>query len=370
MTNHSIDEIAKKLQPLDLPPLTEKPLVSVLVANYNYARYVGEAIESVLSQTYQNFEVIVCDDGSTDNSLEVIERYAQRDTRVRLIARENGGVATALNAAYAASKGEVVCLLDSDDTFLPEKFAEVVRAFHKFSRAGVCHHQLQKVDETVGRALSPYPVVFAEGWMAVDALRGGGLAKSLPIRHFPSTSGLCWRREVLDVLFPLPPVFLSLDAYLFQASQFITEVCAVRRALGIYRFHGADCQSGGARFTAGSLRRNVRIITDNTTLLQQFLRARYGEALASHLRMEDNNLYCYHVAVLHVLDGERQGADGDGREQLAKIVGRIQPLSQRVLVRFFLTLPPWASRRLLQFCAGTSQRDAAVKRTIRWFLRV
>lgn len=370
MTDKNFDEIAKKLQPLDLPPMAESPLVSVLMANYNYERFLGEAIESVLNQTYQNLEMIVCDDGSTDNSREVVERYAQRDPRVRLIAQENGGVASALNAAYAASKGEVVCLLDSDDTFLPQKVEEVVLAFHKFSRAGVCHHQLQKVDETVGRAFSPFPVVFAEGWIAVDAMRGGGLAKSLPMRHFPSTTGLCWRREVLDVLFPLPPVFLSLDAYLFQASQFITEVCAVRRVLGIYRFHGADCQSGGARFSAMSLRRNVRIITDNTTLLRQFLRAHYGEALASQLRMEDNNLYCYHVAVLHVLDGEHQDSNGGGGEPLAKIVERIQPFSQRVLIRFFLALPPRMSRRLLQFCAGTSPRDAAVTRTIRWLLRV
>ena len=81
----SMEEIAQRLKPIALRPLGENLLVSILTANYNYARFIGEAIESVQKQTYKNWELIVCDDGSTDNSCEIVERYMQRDSRIRLV---------------------------------------------------------------------------------------------------------------------------------------------------------------------------------------------------------------------------------------------------------------------------------------------
>jgi glycosyltransferase involved in cell wall biosynthesis len=81
-----------ELRPMELPPLSENPLVSVLVANYNYARYIGDALESMIAQSYPHFELIVCDDGSSDDSCAVVERYVKRDRRIRLIRKENGRV--------------------------------------------------------------------------------------------------------------------------------------------------------------------------------------------------------------------------------------------------------------------------------------
>ena len=144
MTDQNLEKLAQKLKPIELSPLPTRPLVSVLMANYDYGRYIGEAIESVLAQTYQQFELIVCDDGSTDNSREVIEQFVSRDSRVRLVSKENGGVASALNAAYAASTGEIICLLDSDDLFHPEKLKKVVEAFRKFPHSGFCVHRINK----------------------------------------------------------------------------------------------------------------------------------------------------------------------------------------------------------------------------------
>src|ERR1700760_3461305 len=105
------------LTPIQLRPLSAQPLVSILVSNYNYAQYIGETIESALHQTYPNFELIICDDGSTDDSVRVIEQYQRKGPRVQLIVKENGGQASGFNAAYAASRGELIALLDSDDTY-------------------------------------------------------------------------------------------------------------------------------------------------------------------------------------------------------------------------------------------------------------
>src|SRR6201988_707109 len=93
-------------------------LVTILINNYNYSRFLPYAIDSALAQTYRNIEVIVVDDGSTDNSREVLAKYAGR---VIAVQKENGGQPTAFNAGFAASKGDIICFLDADDLFLLEK---------------------------------------------------------------------------------------------------------------------------------------------------------------------------------------------------------------------------------------------------------
>lgn len=111
-------------------PKEMKPLVSAIIPNYNYARYVGEAVESALGQTYPNIEVIVVDDGSTDNSLEVLEKY--RD-RIKIIEQKNSGVCVARNRGVAESKGEYVAFLDADDVWLPEKIELQIDVFENDS---------------------------------------------------------------------------------------------------------------------------------------------------------------------------------------------------------------------------------------------
>src|SRR5918998_66000 len=91
-------------------------LVSVVIPCYNQAHFLGEAIESVLAQSYPNFEIIVVDDGSTDDTSEVAKRYP----KVRLVRQENQGLSAARNSGLARSEGEYVVFLDADDRLLPE----------------------------------------------------------------------------------------------------------------------------------------------------------------------------------------------------------------------------------------------------------
>ena len=101
--------------------------LSVLINNFNYARYLDAAIESALGQDFPDFEVVVVDDGSTDNSRELIARYG---ARIVPVLKANGGQASSFNAGFAASTGDVVFLLDADDAFLPGKLRRVADLYN------------------------------------------------------------------------------------------------------------------------------------------------------------------------------------------------------------------------------------------------
>jgi glycosyltransferase involved in cell wall biosynthesis len=122
----------------------KSPKVSVIVPNYNYGKYIEQAIESVLSQTYKNIEIIVVDDGSTDNSLEVLERYRNKIT---LITQKNQGVSAARNNGVRASSGEYIAFLDPDDVWLPTKIEKQVSKMLSDNQIGLVHCAMIIVDE-------------------------------------------------------------------------------------------------------------------------------------------------------------------------------------------------------------------------------
>src|SRR5437764_3981856 len=116
--------------------------VSVVIPTYNRARVVGEAIDSALAQTHERLEVIVVDDGSTDDTAERVGR--RRDPRLRYVRREHVGVSSARNAGIAAATGDLVSFLDSDDLWKPEKIETEVAALARHPEAGGVFSDLEK----------------------------------------------------------------------------------------------------------------------------------------------------------------------------------------------------------------------------------
>ncbi len=110
------------------------PLVSVVIATYNTGRYLPETLESVLAQTYPQREIIVVDDGSTDDTFARIEPYV---SRIRYLRRTHGGQAAARNAALRVAKGDYIALLDADDLWLPEKLAVQVEVAARHPGSGL-----------------------------------------------------------------------------------------------------------------------------------------------------------------------------------------------------------------------------------------
>ena len=105
---------------------TDTPLISVCMPVYNAGKYLADAVESILGQTFADFEFLILDDGSTDDSLEILRRYADRDPRIRLTSRPNKGLVASLNELIDQSRGEFIARMDGDDISLPERFQKQV----------------------------------------------------------------------------------------------------------------------------------------------------------------------------------------------------------------------------------------------------
>jgi glycosyltransferase involved in cell wall biosynthesis len=108
----------------------QAPLISVVMPVYNCEAYVKAAIDSILSQTYTDFEFIIINDGSTDRTLVIVNAYAAQDPRIKVIDQPNGGIVAALNRGIAEAKGEWIFRMDGDDISLPHRFALQVEAIN------------------------------------------------------------------------------------------------------------------------------------------------------------------------------------------------------------------------------------------------
>ena len=119
--------------------MTNNPLISVVTASYNYANLIPETIQSVLDQTYSNWELIIVDDGSKDNSVEVIKEFCAKDSRIHLYQHEGGvnkGLAETVKLGIQKASGEWIAFLESDDIFEPNCLEEKVKVLNKNSKAG------------------------------------------------------------------------------------------------------------------------------------------------------------------------------------------------------------------------------------------
>ena len=244
------------LAPVPLSVLPAQPTVSVLITCYNYGAFVGEAIDSILEQTYGAIEIIVSDDASQDDSCEVVESYIDRGVAIKLLRNPHGGMAATLNAAYRHATGEILCLLDADDTYLPYKIATVVEAFQTHPAAGFAIHRAYMVDQRQRpRGVYPLLATLPSGNCFRQTYDNAGILMGLP-----PTTNLAFRREVGDRIFPIPVEYTGYAEQTIQRmAPLMTELCAIDAPLARWRLHGQNDQNS-QRMTAKRLTRELAIM--------------------------------------------------------------------------------------------------------------
>lgn len=219
--------------------INRKPLVTVLICNYNYERFLSQAINSALLQTWRPLEIIVVDDGSTDGSRSILENYRDRD-RVRVILKENGGQASAFNLGIAEARGEIICFMDSDDLWFPEKVTKVVSKYLEAPWGLVCH-DLTVIDSD-GRKLNGDTYAHLNN---IDLVHGDLflllLERGLPWVFSP-TSGMSLQSSIAKKLLPLPTEDWKIcaDNLIAYGSTCHAPTGVIKESLGSYRYHDTN----------------------------------------------------------------------------------------------------------------------------------
>jgi hypothetical protein len=289
------------------------PAVDIVVNNYNYGRFLRAAIESALGQAYEHVSVIVVDDGSTDDSREVIASFGDR---IVPVLKENGGQASAFNAGLARSKGDIVVFLDSDDLLAERAAEQIASEFRKEPQLARLHYRLAVVDEE-GRPtgeIKPSPHI---------PLPAGDLRRAMVRFPFdlarPGTSGNAFSASVLRQIAPIPSGGRSAaDWYVVYVSALFGPVGAIDEPLGFYRVHAENWYTQNAALDLEHVRATIARTSRARGYLQEAA-TRLGLAWdprdASMCEVADR-------AISRKLDPARHPVDGDTLPRLVALGAR------------------------------------------------
>jgi len=321
---------------------------SVVIPCYNYGRFLGDAIESALRQSYPACDVIVVDDGSTDDSPAIISRFGDR---IRAVFKENGGHASAINAGCRRAEGDVVFLLDADDELRPEAVATVLGAWQPDTVLVHCRPGLMDAQGRDVRGTVPAPWIrLDEGDVRERMLTTGAYSTTV-------TSGLALRRDALLRVLPIPEDRFrqGADGFLVRAVAFLGPVQAVDRPLARYRRHGNNDSEIGASppRLAAAFRKQIAFSRNEFEAVKRLARE-HGLSTPEDLGERNPDYVLTRLSSL-VVDPESHPLPGDSRA--------------RLLLRF-LTLQ-WrsaspAGRRLAM--AGLASAVAVLPRPLGWRL--
>lgn len=337
---------------------TETPLVSVIIPTYNRAYCLSSTLESVLAQTWSRLEVLVVDDGSTDETRGLIEGIASIDSRVRYISQENGGVSAARNTGIRNVRGDYVAMLDSDDLWLPWKLEAQVGILERFPELGLVWTEMEAIDPE------------------------GRVTHGRYLRRMYSGYEFWKIKRLFPFAFPLNEIVPSVPAEVVQGPVLIgdifsemvggnlvhTSTVMIRREL-VERvgFYNSELRGIGEDFDY-----HLRLCRLAPVALIDIPSIQYRRGLTDHLGCERNKLHAamnYLRVIAPVLRDER------GRLELSdeEILGILQEgcnwagemainaglrRAGREFLRLSLTYDPWQARTRLVYLLAHLPRSA------------
>jgi glycosyltransferase involved in cell wall biosynthesis len=263
------------------------PTVSVIIHTYNNEKFIVETVESVLNQTYKDYEIIIVDDGSVDGTRDALIPYMQK---IRYHYKENGGIASAKNAGVCLSQAEFVAFLDHDDLWAPDKLQLQMECFNENPQVGLVYAKYTSFRD--GKELRTKPEKGYSGW----------IFKELLSKSFIQTSTVVVKRECLDAVGPYDETFSLGDEYdMFLRISKRFQCGFVDKGLTRYRVHDANASNNDFLFdneNLGVYKKIYNNFTDLDGVEKKILRkriARYSmkvaEGLYSQGKLEESKEY-------------------------------------------------------------------------------
>lgn len=218
----------------------ESELLSVIIPSYNHEKYISEAIKSVLNQTYSNLELIVIDDGSKDNSVEIIKAF--HDDRIKLVCQKNQGAHNAINNGLKMASGNYIAILNSDDIYEENRFEIMINEMHRNPQVGFLCSYIQIIDSE-GNNLA-----IKEGWKNMEPWNvphpevsyqvTEDFKLNLIMSNFTSTtSNFLFKKEIYDKIGGMRNLHFAHDWDFALRAAEITECKIVEEPLMKYRVH-------------------------------------------------------------------------------------------------------------------------------------
>ena len=179
--------------------MTEKPFVSILMTAYNREKYIAEAIESVLASTYTDFELIVSDDASTDSTVKIAQRYAAKDSRIRIFVNPvNTGDYINRNIAAKYSKGKYIKYVDSDDTIVQDGLYKMVSAMETYPEAALGISQFDFEENVIYPQLISSEQAYKDHYFGLKTLSYGPIGAIIKKDAFTTLGGFANERYISD----------------------------------------------------------------------------------------------------------------------------------------------------------------------------
>ncbi|MBP5208269.1 MAG: glycosyltransferase family 2 protein [Clostridia bacterium] len=213
--------------------MNDKYLVSVIMPVYNVAAYLSEALDSVVNQSYDNLEIIVIDDGSTDGSEKICDEYAEKDKRIRLIHQKNSGVSSTRNAALDAVTGDFVLFIDSDDAYDPDYVSTMLNAMtENDADMAICRFTIHTTTGVMKRTGTEElrPPIGKGLYNRVEAMQ----AFAANTIHAYLWNKM-YRKELWnDIRFPIGMLYEDIDV-MYRIINLCDRICVIDNPLYLYR---------------------------------------------------------------------------------------------------------------------------------------
>lgn len=253
--SHLTEEAKQQFEKISVKDLQQKrksyPLLSVVIPSYNHEQYIGEAIESVLEQSYPNLELIIIDDGSKDDSVKKIQSY--KDERITLICQQNAGAHNAINRGLEMAKGEYLAILNSDDIYSKMRFEQMIRTLKEQDGAEFACSYIQVIDSS-GKALGikegwhnmePWTIEHPElSYQATDDFK-----LNLLMTNFTSTtSNFLFTRSLYERIGGMRNLRFAHDWDFALRAAEVTECIMVEQPLLKYRVHNTNTISSNRKW--------------------------------------------------------------------------------------------------------------------------